>query len=110
MNSEAKSWNRPPRNLDEVLKTLIPMAKKVGSIYGVFLSVGLRGDCLFFVDEGGHDIIDPGGVGNPASSVLCATASEIDSGDFLKLFSGRVLYASLVIRFTQAEMADAGSL
>jgi hypothetical protein len=104
IDPQVRTWSRAPRNLDEVQSILIAMAKKVGVIYGVFISVGLRGDCLFFVDEKGDDIIDPGGVDNPASSILCATAREVDSGDFLKLFAARSLYAALTVRFSQSDV------
>lgn len=98
-----ETWSRAPRNLDEVQTLLVVMAKKVGQIYGVFLSVGRRDDNLVFVNEAGEDIVDPGGVGNPASSVMCAAADEIDSGDFLKLFAARSLYAALTVRFNQID-------
>jgi hypothetical protein len=101
---ELKTWSRAPRNLDEVQSILIAMAKKVGAVYGVFLSVGLRGDCLYFVDDKGDDIIDPGGIDNAASSILCATANEVDTGVFLKLFAARSLYAALTVRFSQADV------
>lgn len=103
MNPETKPWSRAPRNLDEVASILVSMAGKVGQVYGVHLSVGLRGDELFFVDEIGEDIIDPGGVGNAATAILCASAHEVDSGDFLKLFAARSLYAALAVRFNQAD-------
>jgi hypothetical protein len=103
MTDELKSWSRAPRNLDEVQTLLIGIAKKVGFVYGVFLSVGRRGEDLFFVDELGEDIIDGGGVANAASSILCATAREVDSGDFLKLFAARALYAAITVRFNQVD-------
>jgi hypothetical protein len=103
MNDELKSWSRAPRNLDEVQTLLIGLAKKVGAVYGVFLSVGRRGEDLFFVDEAGEDIIDPGGINNAASSILCATAREVDAGDFLKLFAARALYAAVTVRFNSVD-------
>lgn len=102
--TDLRSMSRAPRNLDEAHRILSAMARKMGFIYGVYLSVGVRGDCMYFVDEGGLDIIDPGGLDNPASSVLCATAKEIDTGAFLQLFAGRALYASIVIRFNMADL------
>jgi hypothetical protein len=101
--SDLQTTERAPRNFDEVQGSLIQMAKKVGYIYGVFLSVGRRGDDLVFVDENGLDIIDPGGPGNAATTVLCATGGEIDSGNFLKLFAARSLYAAITIRFNQID-------
>jgi hypothetical protein len=97
--AELETWNRAPRNLDEVQSMLTMMAKRVGLVYGGFLSVGRRGDDLIFVDATGEDVVDPGGVDNPATSILCATAQEIDSGEFLKLFAARSLYAALTTRF-----------
>jgi hypothetical protein len=101
--AELETWNRAPRNLDEVQFILQAMAKRVGQTYGVFLNVGRRGDDLMFINEAGEDIVDPGGTGNAASSILCAEAREVDSGDFLKLFAARSLYAALTVRFNQAD-------
>lgn len=101
--TDLEPWNRAPRNFDDVHQVLIAMAKRVGTAYGVYLSVGRREDDLTFVDESGSDIIDPGGPGNPASSILCATGREVDNGDFLKLFAARSLYAALTVRFNQAD-------
>jgi hypothetical protein len=97
--AELETWSRAPRNLDEVQIVLQAMAKRVGQTYGVFLNVGRREDGLVFVDEAGENIIDPGGTGNPASAIPCASGEEIDSGDFLKLFAARSLYAALTVRF-----------
>jgi hypothetical protein len=97
--SDLQSTQRAPRNFDEVQGVLIAMAKKIGSIYGVAISVGKRGDELIFVSDDGLEIIDPGGLNNSASTILCASGREIDSGDFLKLFAARSLYAALAVRF-----------
>jgi hypothetical protein len=97
--AELTTWSRAPRNMDEVQSVLIAMAKKVGSVYGVILSVGRQGDELIFVDEHGEPVIDPGGLDNPATTIMCAQNHEIDSGDFLKLFAARSLYAALTLRF-----------
>jgi hypothetical protein len=99
MSEQLSTWNRPPRNMDEVQSVLIAMAKKVGAVYGVPLSVGRLGESLIFVDERGEHVVDPGGLDNPATTILCAEAFEIDSGDFLKLFAARSLYAALTVRF-----------
>ena len=100
----SKPIGRAPRNLDEVQTILIGMAARVGQVYGVHLSVGRRLDSLTFVDELGEEIMDPGGVGNGPSPILCATGAEVDSGDFLKLFAARSLYAALTVRFNQADL------
>jgi hypothetical protein len=97
--TDPQTTERAPRNFDQVQGVLIKVAQRVGMSQGVFLSVGRRGDELIFVDEGGNDIIDPGGVDNAATSILCASGREIDSGDFLKLFAARSLYAALTVRF-----------
>lgn len=105
MNEQLSTWNRPPRNMDEVQSVLIAMAKKVGSVYGVPLSVGRLGESLIFVDERGEQVVDPGGLDSPATTIVCAEAHEIDSGDFLKLFAARSLYAALTVRFNQMDMS-----
>ena len=101
--TDLQTTQRAPRNFDEVQGALIKLAKKVGVVYGVFLSVGRRGDNLVFVDEGGNEIIDPGGPGNPASMVIAATGADIDSGNFLALFSSRALYAAMTVRFNDID-------
>lgn len=104
--AELETWSRAPRNLDEVQLILQAMAKRVGQTYGVFLNVGRREDNLVFVDEAGEDVVDPGGSGNAASTILCATGNEIDSGDFLKLFAARSLYAALTVRFNAVDRGE----
>lgn len=101
--TDLQSTERAPRNFDEVQGALISMSRKVGLIYGVFLSVGRRGDSLVFVDEGGNEIVDPGGPENAASQILCASHFEIDSGNFLKLFGPRASYAALTVRFNHID-------
>lgn len=103
---QLESWSRAPRSLDEVQTALVAMAKRVGQTYGVFISVGRRADDLVFVDENGEDIVDPGGTGNPASAVLCASHEEIDNGMFLKLFAGRSLYAAITVRFNMIDRGE----
>ena len=91
------------RSVDSVELVLAKMAQKVGHIYGVELSVrraesnGPHGAELIFVDEQNEPIVD----GDEA--ILCCTAQEIATGDFLKLFAARSLYAALAQRFFEAE-------
>ena len=91
------------RSVDSVELVLAKMAQKVGHIYGVELSVrraesnGPHGAELIFVDEQNEPIVD----GDEA--ILCCTAQEIATGDFLKLFAARSLYAALAQRFYEAE-------
>jgi hypothetical protein len=91
------------RSVDSVELVLQKMAQKVGHLYGVELSVrraesnGPHGAELIFVDSDKDPIVD----GDEA--VLCCTAEEIASGDFLKLFAARSLYAALAQRFYEAE-------
>jgi hypothetical protein len=91
------------RSVDSVELVLQKVAQKVGHIYGVELSVrraesnGPHGAELIFVDEQNEPIVD----GDEA--ILCCTADEIASSDFLKLFAARSLYAALAQRFYESE-------
>jgi hypothetical protein len=91
------------RTVDAVELVLAKMAQAVGHLYGVELSVrraesnGPHGAELIFVDAENAPIVD----GDEA--ILTCTAEEIASGDFLKLFAARALYAALAQRFYEAE-------
>ena len=91
------------RSVDSVELVLKKMAQTLGHLYGVEISVrraesnGPHGAELVYVDSNGDPIIDDD------SAILCCTAEEIVSGDFLKLFAARTLYASLAQRFFEAE-------
>lgn len=95
---------RAPRNLDFVQGLLIKQTALIGDLFGVKLTVGRRDDMLVFCDPQGREIIDPGGKDNPMSPVICATFEECDNGMFLKLYTGRALYAVLTLRANMAEM------
>jgi hypothetical protein len=91
------------RSVDSVELVLQKMAQKVGHLYGVEVSVrraesnGPHGAELIFVDKDSDPIVDG------AEAILCCTAEEIASSDFLKLFAARALYAALAQRFYEAE-------
>lgn len=91
------------RSVDSVELVLAKMAQKIGHIYGIELSVrraqenGPHGAELIFVDERGEPIADDG------EAILACTADEIATGDFLKLFAARSLYAALAQRFFESE-------
>lgn len=88
----------PSRSIDEVEYLLNRMAQKVGHVLGVEIAVARReDDVLIFVDDKGDPIVDAD------SDILCCNGEEILSGDFLKLFAGRVNYAAVVQRFLEAE-------
>ena len=90
-------------SVDAVELVLQKMAQKVGHVYGVEMSVrrlaqnGPHGAELVFVDYEEDPIEDSG------ESILCCNAEEIESGDFLKLFAARSLYAALAQRFYESE-------
>ena len=51
--TQMESWSRAPRGVDEVSRVLVGMARKVGNVYGVYLSVGRRGEAQ---KEGEDDV------------------------------------------------------
>jgi hypothetical protein len=91
------------RSVDSVELALAKVAQKVGHLYAVELSVrraesnGPHGAELIFVDKDNEPVADG------AEAILACTAEEIASGDFLKLFAARALYAALAQRFYESE-------
>jgi hypothetical protein len=91
------------RSVDSVELVLAKTVQPVGHLYGVDISVrraeqnGPHGAELIFVDGNGDPIADDG------EAILACTAEEIASGDFLKLFAARALYAALAQRFFESE-------
>jgi hypothetical protein len=88
----------PARSIEDVELILASMAQKVGHIYGVELSVRQAPDSeLVFVDAAGDPVVDND------EAILACNPAEIESGDFLKLFAARSLYAALAQRFIEHE-------
>jgi hypothetical protein len=91
------------RSVDSVELVLAKMAQAVGHVYGIELSVrraesnGPNGAELIFIDSDNDPVVDG------SEAILCCTAEEIASSDFLKLFAARALYAALAQRFYEAE-------
>jgi hypothetical protein len=91
------------RSVDSVELMLQKATQTLGHLYGVEISVrraesnGPHGAELIFVDSDNDPIADDG------EAILACTAEEIASGDFLKLFAARALYAALAQRFYENE-------
>jgi hypothetical protein len=91
------------RSVDSVELLLAKVAQKIGHLYAVELSVrraesnGPHGAELIFVDKDNDPVVDG------EEAILACTAEEIASGDFLKLFAARALYAALAQRFYESE-------
>jgi len=91
------------RSVDSVELVLAKMAQALGHLYGIELSVrraesnGPHGAELIFIDSDNAPVVDG------AEAILCCTAEEIATGDFLKLFAARALYAAVAQRFYEAE-------
>jgi hypothetical protein len=73
----------------EVRSALEAAAKRIGMLMGVDLAVVYVGDGLFFSNSAGELVRDG------PYDILAASAEDIASGDFLKLFSQRAMYAAL---------------
>ena len=86
----------PTRSVEDVELILASMSQKIGHVYGVELSVRQAPDTeLVFVDAAGDPVVDN------EEAILACNAAEIESGDFLKLFAARSLYAALALRFQE---------
>lgn len=79
----------------ELLSGFRQLAKRIGTLCGVEMSVEPLGDLLFFVDDQGDRIVDGD------SDILCCTLEEANEGDALKLFSGRAMYAATTLKVRQ---------
>ena len=101
---EDLALTRDRRSVDSVELILQKMAQKVGHIYGVEISVrrleanGPHGAQLIFVNDANEPILDDD------EAIPACNAEEIESGDFMKLFAARSLYAALTQRFIEADL------
>lgn len=85
-------------NLDEAQDIVAPVARKLGLLYGAVLSVERRGDSLVFVDDREDVIINP----TTNGAEICATAAEVESGEWMNLFATRALLAAMIQRVALA--------
>jgi hypothetical protein len=86
-----------PLTMEQAQSVLSRAARNVGRIYSVGLSVGQQANGLVFVDDLGEQVVDDFAPEGPLV-IPCCTADEIRSGEFLKLFAARSLYAALTLK------------
>jgi hypothetical protein len=90
----------PPLTLQQGQNILSRVARNVGRVYGVGLSVGQQSNGLMFVDDLGNAVVDDFAADGPLV-IPCASEEELQNGEFLKFFGGRSMYAALTLKIAE---------
>ena len=106
MELEKAERKFPPLTIQQAQSILSRAARNVGRIYSVGLSVGQQSNGLMFVDDLGAPVVDDFAV-EGALVIPCASEDELRSGEFLKFFAARALYAALTLKIGEIIETDA---
>ena len=95
-----------PLNIQQAQSVLSRVARNVGRIYSVGLAVGQQSNGLMFVDDLGNAVVDDFAPDGPLA-IPCCSEEELKSGEFLKFFAARSLYAALTLKLAEIIESEA---
>lgn len=95
-----------PLTIQQAQNVLSRAARNVGRIYSVGLAVGQQSNGLMFVDDLGNPVVDDFAPEGPLA-IPCCSEEELQSGEFLKFFAARSMYAALTLKIAEIIESEA---
>lgn len=106
MELEKAERKSPPLTIQQAQAVLSRAARNVGRIYSVGLSVGQQSNGLMFIDDLGNAVVDDFASDGPMV-IPCCSEEELQSGEFLKFFAARSMYAALTLKIYEIIESEA---